>query len=172
TCEMSVRDSRSSAHLDIFASACPAGRRKAPPGPKAETPAAARSRSGLRPGGTVGKYLTILDAFGAKSSSDKSAKSDKSPPFVRFSRFGRPFSVLEARCPDNVDVDRGRQCVEDGKRFLAKWGEQAEAAKLVERGPIRPRAGPGQAASELPAIVEIRRSLIDLAARRQQGFSF
>jgi hypothetical protein len=26
-----------------------------------------------------------------------------------------------------VDVARWRQCVEDGKRFLAKWGEQAQA---------------------------------------------
>jgi hypothetical protein len=29
--------------------------------------------------------------------------------------------------PALVDVTRWRQCVEDGKRFLAKWGEQAEA---------------------------------------------
>jgi hypothetical protein len=26
-----------------------------------------------------------------------------------------------------VPVERWRQCVQDGKRFLAKWGEQAEA---------------------------------------------
>jgi len=35
--------------------------------------------------------------------------------------------VLEARCPDHVPVERWQQAVEDGKRFLAKWGEQAEA---------------------------------------------
>jgi hypothetical protein len=75
----------------------------------------------------VGKYLAILDALGAKSSSDQRAKSDKSPPFGRLSRFSRTFSALEARCPDHVPLDRWQECVEDGRRFLAKWGEQAEA---------------------------------------------
>jgi hypothetical protein len=28
--------------------------------------------------------------------------------------------------PALVDVERWRQCVEDGKRFLAKWGETAQ----------------------------------------------
>jgi hypothetical protein len=51
-----------------------------------------------------------------------------SPPGLgRFGRFGRTFSVLETRCPDYVPLDRWQQCVEDGRRFLAKWGGQAEA---------------------------------------------
>jgi hypothetical protein len=69
----------------------------------------------------VGKYLAILAALEAKSSSDK---SDKSPPF---GRFGRTFSALEARCPDHVSPMRWEQAVEDGRRFLATWGSQAEA---------------------------------------------
>src|SRR5262249_42044347 len=44
-----------------------------------------------------------------------------------FGRFGRTFSVLEARCPNYVAVARWQQCVEDGREFLAKWGSQAEA---------------------------------------------
>jgi hypothetical protein len=43
------------------------------------------------------------------------------------SPFGRTFTVLESRRPDHVPVERWQQCVEDGRRFLAKWGEQAEA---------------------------------------------
>jgi hypothetical protein len=49
------------------------------------------------------------------------------PGPTRFGRFGRTFSALEARCPDHVPAMRWQQCVEDGRRFLAKWGEQAEA---------------------------------------------
>ena len=75
----------------------------------------------------MGKYLAILDALEAKSSSDKSDKNNKSPPFGRFGRFGRTVHALEARCPDHVDVARWQQCVEDGRRFLATWSEQAEA---------------------------------------------
>jgi hypothetical protein len=54
----------------------------------------------------VGKYLAILDALETESSSDQSAKSDKSPPFGRLSRFSRTLSVLETRCPEHVPVER------------------------------------------------------------------
>ena len=57
----------------------------------------------------------------------QSDKSDKRPPFGRFGRFGRSFSALEARCPDHVPVERWEQAVEAAKRFLDKWGTQAEA---------------------------------------------
>jgi hypothetical protein len=36
-------------------------------------------------------------------------------------------SHLEARCPDHVDLADWQQSIEDGRRFLAHWGEQAEA---------------------------------------------
>jgi hypothetical protein len=41
--------------------------------------------------------------------------------------FWRTLTVLEVGCPDLVSVDRWQQAVEDGRAFLAKWGEQAEA---------------------------------------------
>jgi hypothetical protein len=34
---------------------------------------------------------------------------------------------LESRCPELVDYDRWQQCVDDGRAFLSRWGEQAEA---------------------------------------------
>jgi hypothetical protein len=37
------------------------------------------------------------------------------------------FDTLERRCPDLIEPDRWRQAVEDGRRFLAAWGEQAHA---------------------------------------------
>jgi len=42
-------------------------------------------------------------------------------------RYRKVFAGLQVRPPALVDVARWRQCVEDGKHFLAKWGEQAEA---------------------------------------------
>src|SRR5262249_32585543 len=35
-------------------------------------------------------------------------------------------SQLEARCPELVDPGSWQQAIEDGRRFLARWGEQAE----------------------------------------------
>jgi hypothetical protein len=39
----------------------------------------------------------------------------------------RDFAVLRLRCPDHVEPADWRQAVEDGGRFLATWGDQAEA---------------------------------------------
>jgi len=41
-------------------------------------------------------------------------------------RYRKIFGVLQLRPPAMVPVERWRQCVEDGKRFLALWGSQAE----------------------------------------------
>jgi hypothetical protein len=45
----------------------------------------------------------------------------------RLSRFGRTLAVLESRCPDRVEYERWHLAIEDGRRFLAQWGEQAES---------------------------------------------
>ena len=44
-----------------------------------------------------------------------------------FRRLCRIFEHLESRCPDLVPHDRWQQAVQDSRRFLAQWGEQAEA---------------------------------------------
>jgi hypothetical protein len=41
-------------------------------------------------------------------------------------RYRKVFGVLQLRPPALVPVERWQQAVEDGRRFLAKWGEQAE----------------------------------------------
>jgi hypothetical protein len=78
----------------------------------------------------MGKYLSILDRVGI---SDQSDKSDKSPPFGRLNRFGRTYSSLEARCPDLVPVARWQAAVEDGRHFLARWADRAEALGWTPR---------------------------------------
>jgi hypothetical protein len=48
--------------------------------------------------------------------------------FSNFSAlYSRTIAALESRRPNLVPVDRWRRAVEDGRRFLARWGEQAEA---------------------------------------------
>jgi hypothetical protein len=53
--------------------------------------------------------------------------------FSRFGRFGRTYTLLEARRPEHIDVADWQQAVEDGRRFLAQWGEQAEALGWTSR---------------------------------------
>ena len=89
-----------------------------------------RSAGSRRRRVAMGKYLDILDRAGLYDISDQ---SDKSPPFGRLNRFCRTFSALETRCPELVPVDRWQAAVEDGRRFLARWGEQAEALGWTAR---------------------------------------
>ena len=42
-------------------------------------------------------------------------------------RYRKVFAVLQLKPPAHIPADRWRLCVSDGSRFLAKWGEQAEA---------------------------------------------
>jgi hypothetical protein len=42
-------------------------------------------------------------------------------------RYRKAFAHLQLKPPDHVPVDRWQHAVEDGKRFLAMWGEQAES---------------------------------------------
>ena len=108
------------------------------------------------------RYLDVLDRVAEAHANAKSAKSAKSGPrtnpeaaqnsqnshfadpagpvravpeynFGRFGRFSRTFSALEARCPDFVPTERWQLAVEDGRHFLARWGEQADALGWTAR---------------------------------------
>jgi hypothetical protein len=92
----------------------------------------------------MGKYLDIL---APAEPCDKSDQGDQSPPpamlvdheaglptlFGRLNRFCRTFSALEARCPDLVPPKRWQLAVDDGRRFLARWGDQAHALGWTAR---------------------------------------
>jgi hypothetical protein len=47
--------------------------------------------------------------------------------------YNRVLAALCERCPDHVELDRWRQAIKDGRRFLADWGEQAEALGWTAR---------------------------------------
>jgi hypothetical protein len=95
----------------------------------------------------MGKYLDILQRREAQQGCDKSDISDKrfsrtggnvvahNPryTFGRINRFCRTFQELERRCPDYIDHASWQAAVEDGRRFLAKWSERAEALGWTAR---------------------------------------
>jgi hypothetical protein len=95
----------------------------------------------------MGRFADLLDrpsevdyALRPNDKDDKrtTTKTTKDP----FGRFGRlvvgrnspepfPFAAaldaLEARCPDHVEPGRWHLCIEDAQRFLAAWGDKAQA---------------------------------------------
>jgi hypothetical protein len=88
----------------------------------------------------MGKYLDILaraEAYDQNDLNDQrgrpAAPGRPEGGFGRFGRFGRTLSALEARCPDLVPAARWQAAVEDGRRFLARWGEQADALGWTAR---------------------------------------
>jgi hypothetical protein len=110
----------------------------------------------------MGKYLDIFrSAERSQGSYDKNDINDRTYTFActeaavhnlqydfgRICRFGRSFDELERRCPGQVNIGDWQQAVEDARRFLARWGELAEAlgwtaAELfgLPRVPERPAA--------------------------------
>jgi hypothetical protein len=81
----------------------------------------------------VGKYLDLIKRAEGYAVNAENAVSPTPTPFPRLSRLSRTLSALESRCPELVLVARWQQCVEDGRRFLATWGEQAEALGWTPR---------------------------------------
>ena len=72
------------------------------------------------------------------------------PDIVLLLRFGSDgfaevFAALEGKCPDYVDLERWRQCLDDALEFLATWGRQADSLGWTPRdlfGLNRPPAEP------------------------------
>ena len=54
-------------------------------------------------------------------------------PDRRVLPYGRVFEALCERSPDHVEHTRWQQVVNDGRRFLAQWGEQAKALGWTAR---------------------------------------
>ena len=87
------------------------------------------------------RYLDVLDRVAEAHAKAKSARSAKSDPRTyseaaqnsqnaqnsRAQKLGSVLVALESRCPDLVPVDRWQQAVADGKTFLSRWGDQAQA---------------------------------------------
>ena len=85
------------------------------------------------------------------------------PPFGRFVAFGRTLTALETRCPELVPVARWQQCVDDGRTFLTRWGEQAEALGWTARDLFGLFPVPENRTRHSP-IIPLRPHRADLAA--------
>ena len=71
---------------------------------------------------------------------------------------GRVLAALETRYSDLVPIDRWQAAVDDGRRFLARWGEQADALGWTARdlfGLHKPPANPHPNYSRLSRYDEI-----------------
>jgi len=106
-----------------------------------------------RDSGTAGQYqgLNPASVSGVPTVPGVPAVSDVSPPTMAYratsvgpdgvgcrveivelpqaGRYRKVFGILQLRPPDLIPVDRWRQCMRDGSKFLAVWGEQAEALR-------------------------------------------
>jgi hypothetical protein len=82
----------------------------------------------------MGKYLDLArKTFAGTTNTTEHDRSPPEAPLVVFGRIGRTCKVLEQRCPDHVSMGRWQQAVEDGRRFMARWGKQAEALGWTSR---------------------------------------
>jgi hypothetical protein len=102
------------------------------------------------PGQQVSRYLDILRKTTREAANcEKSEiREDRSliSQFASSHQHARVLATLESRCPDHVPTDHWQQAVEDGRRFLAQWGAQADALGWTARDlfglapvPDRPR---------------------------------
>jgi hypothetical protein len=92
-----------------------------------------------------GRYLEKLRALKSEKGAVEEPTKLTEPCFVGFvstqgtafsnfpAGYGRTMTALESRCPYLVPVDRWQLAVEDGRRFLARWGAQAEALGWTAR---------------------------------------
>jgi hypothetical protein len=67
------------------------------------------------------------EVIGQKAHDEGLRHNDHNDQRSLFRTLSRVFAVLERRCPEHIDVDRWQQAVEDGRRFVASWGERAES---------------------------------------------
>jgi hypothetical protein len=93
--------------------------------------------AGISPGVARGGFVSFVSAGNSPISGFEIPKSapcgnrqnrQNLPGYQATPRGGlhRVLDVLDSSCPDHIDHDTWRAAVEDGRRFLATWGEQAE----------------------------------------------
>jgi hypothetical protein len=92
-----------------------------------------------------GRYLEKLRALKSEKGAVEEPTKLTEPCFVSFvstrgacfsnfpARYSRTMAAFEADCPDLVPVDRWQAAVEDGRRFLVRWGDKAEALGWTAR---------------------------------------
>jgi hypothetical protein len=108
----------------------------------------------------MSRYLDILRKTTREAANcEKSEiREDRSliSQFASSHQHTRVLATLESRCPDHVPTDHWQQAVEDGRRFLAQWGAQADALGWTARdlfglAPVPDRPRPSYRRTDLAA---------------------
>jgi hypothetical protein len=93
----------------------------------------------------MGRYLDIIRRVereraaraGTTETTEATLRSfqsfERAAPEPASTPYAMTLAALRERCPDHVEPDRWQQAVEDGRRFLATWGEQAQALTWTAR---------------------------------------
>jgi hypothetical protein len=97
----------------------------------------------------MNRYLAKLGALDEKRASTTSPQNLQYLPKRDYEGPGDfPYATalvaLSARCPAYIPEDSWRQAVEDGRRFLAAWGEQAQAFGWTTRDLFGLHTPPGR----------------------------
>jgi hypothetical protein len=84
----------------------------------------------------VSRYLDLVrKATREAANCEKSEIRGRGSLISQFARLQQRLSLaaIESRCPDLVPSDRWQLAVDDGRAFLTRWGEQAEALGWTAR---------------------------------------
>jgi hypothetical protein len=82
------------------------------------------------------------DLFRNDHDGEDNAREIRASPFAanplpedlfRLIRFFRTFQELERRCPLHINPADWQQAIDDGRKFLARWGQQAETLGWTPR---------------------------------------
>lgn len=109
-------------------------------GTVAETLPARVSRDQNRPGTPISQSnhkdkpgVPLSQSLGAGHWDTAPGGTAEHSPDTQVLSYDRVFQALVERCPDHVAERRWRQAIEDGRSFVAQWGEQAEALGWTAR---------------------------------------
>jgi hypothetical protein len=67
------------------------------------------------------------DCLGGTRPPRQHSEPVSAPPAFVPTPYRQVFTALQQRCPEHIEVLDWRCTIEDGRRFLARWGERAEA---------------------------------------------
>ena len=94
--------------------------------------------------------------------------------FGRLYRFCRTLHQLEHQRPDYIGTATWRQAIQDGRRFVSQWGEQADALGWTDADLFRLHEAPEKPAKSHPRLSQLDttsliwlprgRPVVDLAA--------
>ena len=85
---------------------------------------------------TASRFVKAPQKRRAKGATHRAINAKNGIACSDLERLQHTLDVLNARSPSYIESDRWRQAVEDGRCFLATWGERAQALGWTARDPF------------------------------------